>query len=69
MTVATMDPEPRTNRGTPTGAAVRTKFVVIGGGLVGLGTALALKQHAPGAAIEVLEYRKHEARNSKHETN
>lgn len=46
-------PEP--TRRAPGRGRRRVRFAVIGGGLVGLGTARALKRLAPGAEVQVLE--------------
>ena len=48
-----MEPEIRTAR--PEQFATAGKFAVIGGGLIGMGTALELKRLAPHAEVQVLE--------------
>ncbi|MBI3884825.1 MAG: FAD-dependent oxidoreductase, partial [Opitutae bacterium] len=50
-----MDQEFRTTCLVPAGAAGRGKFAIIGGGLIGMSTALELKRLAPHAEVRVLE--------------
>ena len=53
MSLATLESEPRTRRDAIAGRATRIKFAIVGGGLVGLGTAHELKRLAPGAEVQV----------------
>jgi len=54
MVPATLEREPLTRRAAAGGSS-RMKFALVGGGLVGLGTALELKRLAPDAVVQVLE--------------